>query len=84
MHSWAGIGLGKGRPDQIVAKALGNSNAAARWRRTRVLMIDEISMLDSELFAVLDHIGRQARNTTQAYGGIQLLLVGDFFQVRQS
>ena len=35
-------------------------------------MIDEISMLDSELFGVLDHIGRQARNSATAFGGIQV------------
>ena len=82
LHSWAGIGLGKGQPATIVAKAIANTNAAARWRRCRVLLIDEVSMLDSELFAVLDHIGRQARQQAQtAFGGCQLIAVGDFFQL---
>lgn len=81
LHSWAGIGLGKGKPTTIVAKVKNNAAACARWTRCHVLLIDEISMLDSELFSVLDHCGRQIRNSDVAFGGIQLIAVGDFFQL---
>jgi ATP-dependent DNA helicase PIF1 len=45
------------------------------------LIIDELSMLSGPLFDKLDYIARQARNNEQPFGGIQLVLAGDFLQV---
>jgi len=85
IHSWAGIGLGKGSVDTVVSKALGNSGACDRWRAASVLVIDEVSMLDSHLFSVLDTLGRAARGNSatihEPFGGLQLVLCGDFFQL---
>ena len=81
LHSWAGIGLGKGSPDQVLDKVLRNSKACARWRKCAVLIIDEISMLDSNLFSILDMIGRKTRKNEKPFGGLQLVTCGDFFQL---
>jgi ATP-dependent DNA helicase PIF1 len=48
IHSWAGVGLAHGRPEDIVQKVANSASAAARWRKARVLVIDEVSMLDSK------------------------------------
>ena len=44
-------------------------------------MIDEISMLSGELFDALSTIGQNIRSSDAPFGGIQLILCGDFFQL---
>lgn len=51
------------------------------WRRTKVLIIDEISMLDGELFDKLESLSRNLRMNFFPFGKIQLILVGDFCQL---
>ena len=54
----------------------------ARWREARVLVIDEVSMLDGRLLDKLDALARGVRNRPdESFGGIQLVLCGDFFQL---
>lgn len=82
IHSWAGIGLGTKSVEELVAGIRRAPPLAMRWRNTRVLIIDEVSMLTAELFSKLDKIGRILRNTAgRLFGGIQLVLVGDFYQL---
>jgi len=49
--------------------------------RTKILVIDEISMVDGELFDKLEEIARRMRNNGRPFGGIQLVITGDFFQL---
>lgn len=58
-----------------------NPKAKNRWLKTQCLVIDEISMVDGELFDKLSHIGRVMRNNGRPWGGIQLVITGDFFQL---
>ena len=81
VHNFAGIGLGKGEPERIVSKVLHNEKAIDRWVDVKVLVIDEISMVDRTLFELLDLIARRVRNDDRPFGGIQLILVGDFLQL---
>jgi len=83
LHSWAGIGLGKGSTEQIIKKVCSNKNSVKNWKSTSILVIDEVSMLSYKLFNLLDKIGRTIRNTTNylPFGGIQLIFSGDFFQL---
>ncbi|KAL4244565.1 ATP-dependent DNA helicase [Abortiporus biennis] len=60
---------------------LGNSPAMRRWIITKTLIIDEISMIDGELFDKLDFIARIIRRNDKPFGGIQLVLSGDFCQL---
>jgi ATP-dependent DNA helicase PIF1 len=81
LHSWAGIGIGNDFNADTLAKRL-SRKAKDRWIRTEILVIDEISMLDAQLFELLEHVGRLVRNRPDApFGGIQLILCGDFFQL---
>jgi ATP-dependent DNA helicase PIF1 len=82
LHSWAGIGLGKGPVEQIIKKVSGNRNSSKNWKTTSVLVVDEVSMLSYKLFELLDKIGRVIRNAPHLpFGGIQLIFSGDFFQL---
>ncbi|CAG8551823.1 879_t:CDS:2, partial [Cetraspora pellucida] len=56
-------------------------HAYRNWRRTKVLIIDEISMLDGELFDKLESLARSIRMNFFPFGKIQLILVGDFCQL---
>ncbi|THW83107.1 hypothetical protein D6D15_09812 [Aureobasidium pullulans] len=81
LHSFAGIGLGKEDVPELVKKIKRNQKAKHRWMRTKVLVVDEISMVDGDLFDKLEAIARQIRNNGRPFGGIQLVITGDFFQL---
>ncbi|KAG8414955.1 DNA helicase [Metarhizium acridum] len=81
LHSFAGIGLGKEEPSALVRKIRRNPKAKNRWLRTKCLIIDEISMVDGDLFDKLSQVGRTIRNNGRPWGGIQLVITGDFFQL---
>ncbi len=81
LHSWAGIGLGKEPVEQLVAKM--NHDKKATWWKTRVLIVDEVSMMSQKLFELLDDVGRLVRDrcSHRPFGGIQLVFCGDFYQL---
>ena len=81
LHSFAGIGLGKEAVPELVKKIKRNQKAKNRWLRTKVLIVDEISMVDGDLFDKLEAIARAIRNNGRPFGGIQLIITGDFFQL---
>jgi ATP-dependent DNA helicase PIF1 len=81
IHRWAGIKLGYGTPSQLILVIQKNKEALNRWRKTELLFIDEISMLGHTLFKKLDSIAKSIRNNNKPFGGIQLVLCGDFLQL---
>jgi ATP-dependent DNA helicase PIF1 len=81
IHSWAGIGLGKEPVPELVKRIKRNAKTKTKWLRTKALVIDEISMVDGELFDKLEQIARAIRNNGRPFGGIQLVITGDFFQL---
>ncbi|PHH74520.1 hypothetical protein CDD82_4898 [Ophiocordyceps australis] len=81
LHSFSGIGLGKEEALALVKKIKRNPKARNRWIKTKCLIIDEISMVDGDLFDKLSYIGRVIRNNGRPWGGIQLVITGDFFQL---
>ncbi|OHW93542.1 DNA repair and recombination protein pif1 [Colletotrichum incanum] len=81
LHSFSGIGLGKDDVPTLVKKIRRNPKAKNRWLRTKTLIIDEVSMVDGDLFDKLSQIGRTIRNNGKPWGGIQLVITGDFFQL---
>ena len=82
IHSWAGIGLGNDPIAMIIANVKKSRKACSRWKGTDLLVIDEISMMTPELFEKLDQVGRKIRrNDATPFGGMQLVLVGDFYQL---
>lgn len=82
VHSWAGIGIANGTIEKIVEKIRAHFPAKKAWLTTRVLIIDEISMMSKKMFNLLDFAGRTIRHNERVpFGGIQVIFVGDFFQL---
>ena len=82
IHSWSGIGLGTGEIHEIVDKAVKNRKANTNWKTTRVLIIDEVSMMSVKIFDALNKIGQTIRrNHFKQFGGIQVIFIGDFYQL---
>lgn len=81
LHRWAGIGLGEGKPDDLLRKVRRHPKGRANWVNTAILVIDEVSMLSPELFTKLDYIGRNIRMIDAPFGGMQLIFCGDFCQL---
>ena len=82
LHSWAGVGLGKETAQELAYKINRNGRVKKNWMTTDLLIVDEISMLTPSLLEKLNEIGKKVRrNATKPFGGIQLLFVGDFFQL---
>ncbi|MFT4718174.1 MAG: ATP-dependent DNA helicase PIF1 [Rickettsiales bacterium] len=83
IHSWAGIGLANIPIENILENILSKkfSYLRRRIRSTIMLAIDEISMISSEVFDILDNVFRVVREDERPFGGIQMVLFGDFFQL---
>jgi len=82
LHSWSGIGLGNGPFSKIQQKVLYNKRAAARWRTTKILIVDEVSMMSKKIFETIEKIACAIRKEkTQPFGGMQIVFCGDFFQL---
>ena len=81
IHSWSGIKMGRGSPEQIVNRILRNRTVVKSWKKTNVLVVDEVSMLSRKFFELLDLIGRTIRRNSMPFGGIQVVFTGDFFQL---
>jgi ATP-dependent DNA helicase PIF1 len=48
--------------EDLVKKIRRNAKAKQRWMRTKVLIMDEVSMVDGDLFDKLEQIARTIRN----------------------
>ena len=82
LHSMAGIGLGEGSFETLLEKVNSNYFGKKRWKEIKILLIDEVSMLSPRLFEKLDAIARNIRrNRKKPFGGIQIIIFGDFFQL---
>ena len=76
IHSFAGMGLGRGDVNRTLREIRQKEAAVERWQACEVLVIDEISMLDGALFDTLEYVARVLRNNDHPFGGIQVVLCG--------
>lgn len=81
IHSFAGVGTGEGSIENLVGRVMGNSYTKARWREVDILVIDEISMMPAGFLDTLNFVAGRARNDRRIFGGIQIVMCGDFFQL---
>lgn len=81
VHKFLSIGLGLGSPQDLALKIKRNGPARKRWMSLKVLIIDEILMIDGKLFTKIDEAAKIIRNNQQPFGGVQIVCTGDFFQL---
>lgn len=81
LNSWGGIGIANKDNQEIIESIVKNKTKRNNWKKTDVLIVDEVSMMSRRIFDLLDSIGRIIRKCDKAFGGIQLVFSGDFFQL---
>lgn len=74
---WTGLGLF----DQPVDEYIDRKTPPSAWKKTDVLIIDEISVVSAEMFDKIDVVARKYRRNKAPFGGMQLIVMGDFFQL---
>jgi ATP-dependent DNA helicase PIF1 len=81
LHKWGGIGLATGSSEEIYQN-MRKYGKTGPWRDLDILIIDEISMMGAELFNKLNKIAQLIRRNGLFFGGIQVVLCGDFCQLK--
>lgn len=84
LHSFVGCGVPDKRanPSKVLSIVFAKSRCVRNWRLCRTLVVDEVSMLEASFFDLVDCIARCVRNRPgEPFGGIQLILSGDFLQL---
>ncbi|MEK9152807.1 MAG: PIF1 family DEAD/DEAH box helicase [Patescibacteria group bacterium] len=81
VHSWSGIGIKSVLTPYDLDNISSNERVYKRLVKVKVLIIDEVSMLDARTLGMVDSVCRAVRRNHQPFGGMQVVLVGDFFQL---
>ncbi|KAL7519487.1 hypothetical protein ACHAWX_004240 [Stephanocyclus meneghinianus] len=81
VHSFSGAGPSTASSVEMAKRVMGNEYAKQRWREVEILIIDEISMMAASFLDKLNFIAQRARNDRRPFGGVQLVVCGDFFQL---
>ena len=81
IHSWSGVGIKEEITRANLTTLEKNSQLVKRIRNTEVLVIDEISMISGKILKGVDTILQFFKNSSLPFGGLQLILSGDFFQL---
>lgn len=81
LHSWSGIKLAKGKKNKIIESVVNNRNSCRNWKKTNILILDEVSMLSKKIFDLLEELARTIKKNNLPFGGMQLVFSGDFCQL---
>ncbi|NRD71560.1 AAA family ATPase [Psychrobacter okhotskensis] len=81
IHSWSGIGIKDELTDRDLTNLSRKQFLADRLKDTAVLIIDEISMLHAKQINLVSQVLKHVRKNDKAFGGIQVVVAGDFFQL---
>ena len=81
IHSWSGIGIKDELSDRDLTNLSRKQFLADRLKDTAVLVIDEISMLHAKQINLVSQVLKHVRKNDKAFGGIQVVVAGDFFQL---
>lgn len=81
IHSFTGMGIKDSMDEREIKELFKRKYLHDRFLKTKVLIIDEISMMHSQRLDLVDLICRAFKNTDLPFGGMQVVMCGDFFQL---
>ncbi len=81
IHSWSGLGIRDSLTPQDRDWLRYNATLLRRYMNTDILVIDEVSMLHGKRLDMVDEACRLVRGDNAPFGGLQVVLVGDLFQL---
>ncbi|KFF31058.1 ATP-dependent DNA helicase [Bifidobacterium bombi] len=79
IHSWSGIGISQFLTPELLKRI--RSRRSRKIQAADVLVIDEVSMMHAWLFDMVDQVCKAVRHDPNPFGGLQVVLSGDFFQL---
>jgi ATP-dependent exoDNAse (exonuclease V) alpha subunit len=81
IHSWCGIGIEERLNAKELKRIVNDEKIWERIKYARVLIIDEISMLSASRLDLASYVCQSIRQDARPFGGLQIVLCGDFFQL---
>lgn len=81
IHSWSGLGIADSIHDADLDRMSYKPQIMERYNRCDILIIDEVSMLHGSRLDMVDRACRWVRHNERPFGGLQVILVGDMFQL---
>jgi len=81
LHSWSGLGIKEDLTKNDIKKLMKKSYLRKHYKNTKILIIDEISMLTATKFDAVDRACQQFKASIKPFGGMQVVCSGDLFQL---
>ncbi len=81
IHSFFALGIRDSIDESYVDFLLDKKYLKTRFSKLKLLIIDEVSMISPEIFSSMDLILRGFKGTDTPFGGVQVVISGDFFQL---
>jgi len=81
IHSWSGIGIKTALSKRDLHTIASSQYIKKRVRQTKILIIEEVSMLPAETLSMVDAVCRELKQNQKPFGGMQVVFSGDFFQL---
>jgi len=81
IHSYFSLGIRSDIDENYIDSLLDKKYLQTRFSKLKVLIVDEISMVSPEMLTSMDKILRAFKKNDMAFGGVQTVLSGDFFQL---
>ena len=81
LHSWSGIKIAKGTKNEVINMVLRNKRVVQNWKKTKGIILDEVSMLSKKIFEIIEELARIIKGSSKPFGGLQVVFTGDFFQL---
>ncbi|MEA1953195.1 MAG: AAA family ATPase [Campylobacterota bacterium] len=81
IHSFFALGIRDSIDEGYVDFLLDKKYLKSRFSKLKILIIDEVSMISPEIFSAMDLILRGFKGVDAPFGGVQVVISGDFFQL---
>ena len=81
IHSFFALGIRNSVDELFIQSLIEKKYLASRFLKLKVLIIDEISMVSPEIFSSIDKILQSFKKNRNPFGGVQVVISGDFFQL---